>query len=68
MVIREVAPRKGVGSLSTCHVPVEPSKGERHDVTHDGGQSEAEERLGEAADILRISRRRKAMYGGLFGN
>jgi hypothetical protein len=31
-----------------------------------GGRSHAEERLGEAAAILRISRRRKAMYGGLF--
>jgi hypothetical protein len=33
---------------------------------YDGGQSQAEERLGEAAAILRISRRRKAVYGGLF--
>jgi hypothetical protein len=29
-----------------------------------GGRSQAEERLCEAAAILRISRRRKAMYGG----
>jgi hypothetical protein len=32
-----------------------------------GGRSQAEERLSEAAAILRIGRRRKAMYGGLFG-
>jgi hypothetical protein len=31
-----------------------------------GGQSQTEERLYEAAAILRISRRRKALYGGLF--
>jgi hypothetical protein len=31
-----------------------------------GGRSQAEERLGEAAAILKIGRRRKAMYGGLF--
>ena len=31
-----------------------------------GGQSQTEERLCEAAAILRISRRRKAMYGGFF--
>jgi hypothetical protein len=31
-----------------------------------GGLSQAEERLFEAAAILRISRRRKAMYIGLF--
>jgi hypothetical protein len=30
------------------------------------GRSLAEERLGEAAVILRISRRRKALYGGYF--
>jgi hypothetical protein len=30
------------------------------------GESQAEERLCEAAAILRISRRGKAMYGGLF--
>jgi predicted amidohydrolase YtcJ len=40
--------------------------GVRHDMTHAGGRSQAEERLGEAAAILTISRRRKAMYGGLF--
>jgi hypothetical protein len=39
-----------------------------HDMAHDGGQSQAEERLGEAAAILMINRHRKAMYGGLFGN
>jgi hypothetical protein len=37
------------------------------DMAHAGGRSQAEERLREAAAILRISRRRKAMYGGLFG-
>jgi hypothetical protein len=31
-----------------------------------GDRSQAEERLCEAAAILGISRRRKAMYGGLF--
>ena len=31
-----------------------------------GGRSLAEERLSAAAEILSISRRRKAMYGGLF--
>jgi hypothetical protein len=30
-----------------------------------GGRSQTEERLCEAVTILRISRRRKAMYGGL---
>jgi hypothetical protein len=35
-------------------------------MAHAGGRSEAEERLREAAAILRISRRRRAMYGGLF--
>jgi hypothetical protein len=40
--------------------------GVRHDMAQAGGRSQAEERLGEAAAILRISRRRKAMYGGLF--
>jgi hypothetical protein len=40
--------------------------GVRHNMTRAGGRSQAEERLGEAAAILRISRRRKAMYGGLF--
>jgi hypothetical protein len=30
-----------------------------------GRPSQAEERLGEAAAILKISRRRKAMFGGL---
>jgi hypothetical protein len=42
--------------------------GVRYDMTQAGGRSQAEERLGEAAAILRISRRRKALYGGLFGN
>jgi hypothetical protein len=31
-----------------------------------GGQSQTEERLCEAAAILMISRRRKAVYGGIF--
>jgi hypothetical protein len=31
-----------------------------------GGRSQAEERLYEEAAILKISRRRKAVYGGLF--
>jgi hypothetical protein len=31
-----------------------------------GGRSQAEKRLCEAAAILGISRRLKAMYGGLF--
>jgi hypothetical protein len=44
------------------------SPGERHDMTHDGGQSQAEDRLGKAAAILMISRRRKAKYGGIFWN
>ena len=35
-------------------------------MTQDGGESQTEERLQEAAAILRISRRRKALYGGLF--
>jgi hypothetical protein len=35
------------------------------DMAQAGGRSQAEERLCEAAAILRISRRRKAMYGGL---
>jgi hypothetical protein len=36
-------------------------------MTHAGGRSQAEKRLREAAAIFRISRRRKAMHGGLFG-
>ena len=35
-------------------------------MTQDGGESHTKERLQEAAAILRISRRRKALYGGLF--
>jgi hypothetical protein len=35
-------------------------------MAHAGGRSQAEERLCEAAAILGISRRRKAMYGGFF--
>jgi hypothetical protein len=35
-------------------------------MAHAGGRSQAEERLFEAAAILWISRRRKALYGGLF--
>jgi hypothetical protein len=37
-------------------------------MAHAGGQSQTEERLCEEAAILKISRRRKAMHGGLFGN
>jgi hypothetical protein len=40
--------------------------GVRHDMAHAGGRSHAEERLGEAAAILMIRCRRKALYGGLF--
>jgi hypothetical protein len=40
--------------------------GMRHDMAHAGGRSQSEERLGEAAAILMIIRRRKAMYGGIF--
>jgi hypothetical protein len=35
-------------------------------MAHAGGRSHAEERLGEAAAIVRINRRLKGMYGGLF--
>jgi hypothetical protein len=35
-------------------------------MTHADGRSQAEKRLGEAAAILRISRRWKAMHGSLF--
>jgi hypothetical protein len=35
-------------------------------MAHAGGRSQAEERLCEAAAILKISRRQKAMYGGFF--
>jgi hypothetical protein len=66
MANREAAPEKGARSLSASHVPVELSRGERHDMTQDGGQSQAEEWLGEAAAILMISRHRKAIYGGIF--
>jgi hypothetical protein len=68
IVNREASPGKGIGSLSTSHLPIEPSRGDRHDMTHDGGHSQVEERLGEAAAILMINRRRKAMHGGLFWN
>jgi hypothetical protein len=37
-------------------------------MTQTGGRSQAEEWLGEAAAILMINRRQKAMYGGFFGN
>ena len=40
--------------------------GGRQDMAQAGGRSQAEKRLREAAAILTISRRRKAMYGGLF--
>jgi hypothetical protein len=50
--------------VSTNHVPVEPSRGERHDMTHAGGRSLAEERLGEEVAILMITRRRKPCTEG----
>jgi hypothetical protein len=37
-------------------------------MAHAGGRSQAEERLCEAVAILKISRRRKALYGDFFGN
>jgi hypothetical protein len=40
--------------------------GVRYDMAHAGGRLQAEERLCEAAAILIMSRRQKAMYGGLF--
>jgi hypothetical protein len=42
--------------------------GVRHDMAHAGGRSHAVERLGEAAAIMRINRRRKALYGGFFSD
>jgi hypothetical protein len=36
-------------------------------MSHASGRSQAEDRLGETAAIFMINRRRKAMYGGLFG-
>jgi hypothetical protein len=60
IVNREATPRKGVRSPSTSHVPVEPSRGTRHDMTHAGGRSQAQKRLGEAAAIIGIARRRRA--------
>jgi hypothetical protein len=66
MVSREVALWKGACSPSTSHVPFAPSRGARHDVTHAGGRSLAEKRLGEAVAFLKISRCMKAKYGGLF--
>jgi hypothetical protein len=66
MVSWEASPRKGARSLSTSHVLVEPFRGKRHDMTHEGGQWQAQERLKEAVAIFRISRRWKALYGGLF--
>jgi hypothetical protein len=66
MVSREAAQGKSARSSSTNPLPIEPSRGERHDIAHVGGRSQAEQRLGEAAAILKISRRRKAMYGGAF--
>jgi hypothetical protein len=38
MVSREATQGKGARSLSTSHVPLEPSRGERHDMTQDGGR------------------------------
>jgi hypothetical protein len=47
-------------------VLVDPSRGVRQDMAKAGGRSQTEERLCEATTILMISRRRKAMYEGLF--
>ena len=47
-------------------MPVDTSQGGKQDLEQAGGRSQAEERLCEAAEILWISRRRKALYGGLF--
>jgi hypothetical protein len=66
MVNRKPALGKRARSLSTSHVSAEPSRGEGHDMTQACGRSLAEQRLGEAAAILKINHRRKAMYGGLF--
>jgi hypothetical protein len=41
--------------------------GGRQDTAPAGGRSQVEERLSEVAAILKINRRRKVMYGGLFG-
>jgi hypothetical protein len=62
---REAARGKGARSPSTSHVLFETSRGVRHDMAHAGGRLQAQKRLCEAAAILMISRRRKAMYGGL---
>jgi hypothetical protein len=61
MVNREATLGHGARSPSTSLVPVEPSRGEGHDMTQAGGRSQAEQRLCEAAAILTISRRRKAL-------
>jgi hypothetical protein len=45
MVSREAASGKGARSPSISLVPVEPSRGVRHDMTHAGGWSQAEQRL-----------------------
>jgi hypothetical protein len=68
MVSRKAAPGKGARSPSTNFVSIEPSRGERHDITQAGCRSLAEKRLGEAVAILKISRRRKAMYAMYFEN
>jgi hypothetical protein len=52
-------------SLTVDHLSATQTfPGVRPDMAHAGGRSQAE-RLCEAAAILMISRRRKAMYGGL---
>jgi hypothetical protein len=68
MVGREAAPDCGARSPSTSHVPVEPSRGARHDATHAGSRSEAVKRLGEAAAILRIISAGKSCTEGFLGN
>jgi hypothetical protein len=70
---RRVAGVRGGGgqpesSLATDHrlERVETLRGVRHDMAQAGGRWHAEERLCEAVAILRISRRRKAMYAWHF--
>jgi hypothetical protein len=64
MVSREATPGKGARLLSTSHVPFEPSRGERHDMTEAGGRSLAEEWLGQEWLIHRIAASRKPCTEG----
>jgi hypothetical protein len=50
MVSREAAQGKGACSPSSSPLPLAPSRGARHDMTHAGGRSHAEKRLGEATE------------------